>query len=83
MLGPTIGAGSHGLAASAPANGTKAPPGSAAVTAKRRSCAGMRRPARDRFAASTVVIPASRSSRGNRRCGVPKARSMRPRASGE
>ena len=38
---------------------------------------------RNRLAASTVVIPCSRNSWGNRPCQVPKLRSLRPRACGE
>ena len=38
---------------------------------------------RKRLAASTQVIPASASSFGSRSCSVRKARSQRPRASGE
>jgi len=36
-----------------------------------------------RFAAAALVSPRTRSSCGSRPCSVPKARSMRPRASGE
>ena len=66
-----------------PIHGMKAVPGSVACTIHRLVYGGRNRSVRSRLAAAISVIPASASSLGNRACRVRKARSDRPRASGE
>ena len=69
-----------------PIHGMKAVPGSRLLpNTLNRSIigCGRNRSVRYRLAAAISVIPASANSLGNRSCRVRKARSDRPRASGE
>jgi hypothetical protein len=62
------------------ASATIADPSCAASTAKRPLCSAMKLSRSQRLAASTVAIPASLNSFGNRSCSVWNTRSDRPRA---